>query len=102
MIRPLVRLADQHRYVVAVQKLDDASGAPHSPPEAFRRIRDKKTAGDPLLGPLGKRYEKQIFPVLAQAGVNRGDLLLAWDFTTRTEENAIGDMLAVREHMLGC
>ncbi|MBK7584904.1 MAG: hypothetical protein IPI67_32530 [Myxococcales bacterium] len=101
VIRPLVRLADQHRYVVAVQKLDDASGAPHSPPEAFRRIRDKKTAGDPLLGPLGKRYEKQIFPVLAQAGVNRGDLLLAWDFTTRTEENAIGDMLAVREHMLG-
>lgn len=100
VIRPLVRLADARRYVVAIQKLADASGAPHAAPEGFRRIRDRQTSGDPVLGPLAKRYEQEIFPPLTALGVARQDLLLAWDFTTRTEENAIGDMLAVRADVL--
>lgn len=100
VIRPLRRLVNDRRYVVAVQKLANAEGAPHSPPEAFRRLRDRRTSGDPVLGPLSKRYDKDVFPVLEAAGVARKDLLLAWDFTTRSEENAIGDMLAVRESVL--
>lgn len=101
VIRPLVRLLDERRYVVAVQKLSDASGAPHVAPEGFRRIRDGEAQGDPVLGPLAKRYESDVFPVLTAAGVKREDLLLAWDFTTRSEQSATGDMLAVREHVLG-
>lgn len=61
-IRPLVRLADARRYVVAIQSLTDSSAAPHVAPEAFRRIRDRKTAGDPLLAPLAERYEQEVFP----------------------------------------
>ncbi len=100
-IRPLVRLADARRYVVAIHSLTDSSGAPHVAPEAFRRIRDRKTAGDPLLAPIGERYEQEVFPPLEAAGVARDGLLLAWDFTTRTEANATADMLAVRDHVRG-
>lgn len=100
VIRPLVRLNDARRYVVAVQKLSDASGAPHVAPEGFRRLRDGQTSGDPVLGPLATRYQAEVFPPLEKLGVVREDLLLAWDFTTRTEQNAIGDMLAVRAHVL--
>jgi hypothetical protein len=100
VIRPLVRLDDARRYVVAFRGLTNPSGSPVAPPEAFRRVRDGKTKGDPVLGPLAKRYEADVFPVLAALGVERRDLILAWDFTTRTEENAIGDMLAVREQTL--
>lgn len=100
VIRPVVRLRDAHRYVVALKGLRRPDGTPHVAPEGFRRIRAGATEGDPLLSPIAAHYEKDVFPVLAQAGVPRGELLLAWDFTTRTEDNVVGDMLAVRGDVL--
>jgi len=100
VIRPLTRLRDGRRYVVAVQKLKDVSGAPLVPPSGFRRIRDGEAGKDAVLGPLGARYDAEVFPVLETLGVDRKDLVLAWDFTTRTEENATRDMLAVRADVM--
>jgi hypothetical protein len=100
VIRPLTRLKDATRYVVVIRGLVDHDGKPVAPPEGFRRIRDKKVAKDPILGPLGQRYESEIFPVLEPLGVERKSLQLVWDFTTRTEENATGDMQRMRELLL--
>lgn len=99
-VRPIVRLQGARRYVVALRKLFDPSGAPLTPPEGFRRIRDRETRGDPVLGPLAARYESELFPLLETAGVPRDELLLAWDFTVRSEDNAAGDMLAVRSDVI--
>jgi hypothetical protein len=100
-IRPLVRLRDGTRYVVAVRGLAGPGGAPVPVPEGFRRLRDREgAAGHPVLGPLAERYERDIFPVLEAAGVARDELLLAWDFTTATERNVTGDLLAIRDDVL--
>jgi hypothetical protein len=100
VIRPLVRLKDATRYVVAIRNLNDKDGKRIAAPEGFRRIRDKRAAKDPILEPLAARYESEIFPTLTTAGVARKDLQLAWDFTTRTEENATSDMLTVRADVM--
>lgn len=96
LVRPLVRLRDQTRYIVALRGLKAKDGGPVPVPEGFRRIRDGQTAGDALLEPLARHYEERIFPVLEAAGIPRAELQLAWDFTTESEENVTRDMLDVR------
>ncbi|OJT18140.1 hypothetical protein BO221_42390 [Archangium sp. Cb G35] len=96
LLRPLVRLRNQTRYIVALRGLRAKAGGRVPVPEGFRRIRDGQTEGDPLLEPLARHYEERIFPVLEAAGIPRAELQLAWDFTTGSEENVTRDMLEVR------
>lgn len=91
VIRPLVRLAPETRYVVGIRGLTGVDGASAPTPEGFRRVRD----GDPR-GEDRERYDAEIFPVLAEAGFERDALQLAWDFTTGSEERLTGDMLVAR------
>jgi hypothetical protein len=100
IIRPLVRLRDGARYVVAIQNLTVMSGDPIGAPAAFAAIRDGRAGGHEVLGPLAARYDAEIFPVLEAAGVTRSSLQLAWDFTVSTEEGSIGDMLAIRSDLI--
>jgi hypothetical protein len=100
VIRPLIRLQDAHRYIVAIHGLNDLDGQPLAPPEGFRRIRDSQTNQDRALRALAPHYEKDIFPVLENAGLSRHELQLAWDFTTRSNENMTRDLLAVREQTM--
>jgi hypothetical protein len=97
VIRPLVRLKNATRYVVAIRGLLDHDQQPVEAPEGFRRIRDQEAQGHGILGPLAGRYEDEIFPVLEDFGLERSELQLAWDFTTETTENVTTDMLTVRE-----
>ena len=100
LIRPLVRLRNGTRYIVAIRALRDRGGALIVAPAGFRRIRDGEAAGDPVLGPIALRYETDLFPALHAAGVDRADLQLAWDFTTQTEAHVTGDMLAIRADLI--
>ena len=97
VLHPLVALAHETRYVVALQGIRGADGGLLPAPEGFRRLRDSQSAGDPALNPLQSHFDQEIFPVLAQAGVARANVQLAWDFTTGSEAQADGDMLRVRE-----
>ena len=99
-MRPMVRLKNQTRYVVAIQGLSDASGAEIEAPEGFRRLRDGQAAGDPVLEPLAERFEEAVFPVLADFGLEREGLVLAWEFTTQSMENVAGDMLDMRADLM--
>lgn len=96
LIRPLVRLKNTTRYVVAIHGLLDHDQQPVQAPEGFRRIRDKEAGGHGILGPLAERYEDEIFPVIQGFGLERSELQLAWDFTTQTWEHVTRDMLTVR------
>jgi hypothetical protein len=100
VLRPLVRLQDGKRYIVALSNLTAADGSRVPAPEGFRRIVARRSAGDPVLEPLAKRYEKEIFPVLAARGIPRAQLTLSWDFTVRSEQNLTRDMLSVRDMTL--
>lgn len=99
MLRPVQRLQEGHRYIVALQAgLVASDGAAIEAPKTFAALRDKapQTAADALR----PHYEADVFPALAAFGVQRSKLLLAWDFTTRSEANATADMLAIRSQMM--
>ena len=96
MIRPLEELLPQTRYVVGVHGLAGAQGV-IAAPEGFRRLRDQQSGQDPLLEALQARYDETIFAPLEGAGLERGALQLAWDFTTASDESVTGDMMRVRE-----
>ena len=97
VMHPLIGLEERTRYVVAFQRLKGPDGVLVAAPEGFRRLRDSRSHGDPLLEPLQQRFDKDVFPVLKAAGLARADLQLAWDFTTGSDTSISADMLRVRE-----
>lgn len=99
IIRPLQRLDPATRYVVALRNLTLVSGARAEAPEGFRRLRDQVAGDDPALQPLA-RYETDVFAPLEGAGIPRDNLQLAWDFTTRSADDARRDMLSMRRNLL--
>jgi hypothetical protein len=101
ILRPLVTLEAETRYVVAVSGVAGRDG-PIPVPEAFRRLRDGRSAvgDDPVLAPLLERYDAEVFPVIADAGLDRADLQLAWDFTTGSDAHVIGDLSRARALVL--
>jgi hypothetical protein len=96
-IRPYVRLKESTRYVVAVRGVTDVDGGDVPAPTVFAALRDD-TAAAPA--ELRDRYASEIFAPLEELGVSISELDLAWDFTTRSREDAMGDMLSVRQNTL--
>lgn len=92
VIRPLERLRNRARYVVAIRGLRTREGAVIPPTEGFRAVRDRVGSSA-----LAARYEADVFPVLQRAQIDRASLQLAWDFTTESQELVTRDLRAVRD-----
>ena len=99
MIRPVVRLDDARRYIVAIRRVVDAGGAPIEPSPAFRALRDGEASCDPSVVARRDLYA-DIFARLEQAGVPRGDLQIAWDYTTASRANNTSRLLYMRDDAL--
>jgi len=104
IIRPAVRLENARRYVVAIRNLVDVDGVLIEPRLVFRALRDGLDGAADVCGsPCGAFVEKfggryaTIFDELAAAGVPRDDLILAWDFTTASDEALTGWMVSIRD-----
>lgn len=100
LLHPIAPLAYGRRYIVAMRGLVDAAGDPVAPPEGFRALRDGEALSDPDLLRQRDHYEADIFSVLDGIGVARGDLQLAWDFTTVSAASALGPLASMRERAL--
>jgi hypothetical protein len=98
MIRPVVRLRDATRYIVALRRLVSAAGE-IAPSPAFRALRDGESFDDPSIEARRTLYA-DIFARLEQAGVERSDLQLAWDFTTASRDNNTGWLVHMRDEAL--
>jgi hypothetical protein len=97
-IRPLVRLENSRRYVVALQRLSRATDSlPIPAPSGFAALRDGTPTTAPALEALRDRWETGVFAPLAELGVERSGLVLAWDFTTQSFEHVTRDMVRARE-----
>jgi len=96
IIRPLVKLEEQTRYIVAVRRLVTEAGDPVPAAPGFVRLRDATAAGHAILSQLEEHYEQNIFLPLASAGVDRAELQLAWDFTTGSVEHTQKALLQMR------
>jgi hypothetical protein len=99
LIRPVVRLKDATRYVVAIRNVVDAAGDPLAPTEAFKSLRDGTPTRDPALENRRALYD-DLFARLDRSGVPRRDLQIAWDYTTASRENNVGRLLHMRDRAL--
>ncbi len=96
MVRPVVRLEDGTRYIVAIRRLVDAEGEVLPANDAFQAL--KAGTGyedDPSIEQRRGLYA-DIFRRLVDQGVLVSELQLAWDFTTSSVEKNTSWMLHMR------
>jgi hypothetical protein len=100
MLRPVVRLKDATRYIVALRRVVDSAGASLAPSPVFQALRDGTGSGDPSVGRRRALYA-DIFGKLAAAKIDKSDLQLAWDYTTSSRANHTAALVHMRDDALG-
>jgi len=95
-VHPAVSLPEGHRMVVAVRDLVATDGTPIEPTDAFRALRDRLETTVPELE-ARRPSMNAVFADLTDAGVDRENLQLAWDFTVASEEGLSSRLLAMRD-----
>jgi len=99
MIRPVVRLKDATRYIVAIRRVQDKDGNVLPPPEVFKALRDGTESCDVSVTRRRDLY-KDIFARLDKAGIKKDDLQIAWDYTTASRENNTSRFIYMRDDAL--
>ena len=99
MLRPVIRLKDATRYIVALRRVKDADGNDIAPSDVFKALRDDTPSEDYSVRRRRTLY-KDIFERLEKAGVARDDLQLAWDYSTASRENNTQWMVHMRDAAL--
>jgi hypothetical protein len=94
LIHPGENLEYGHTYAVAMRRLKDSSGDKLNAPKWFKQLRDGKR---PAKGERAQqsRYD-HIFKVLKKAGIRRGNLYMAWDFTVGSRAGLTQNLLHIR------
>ena len=100
-LRPAQRLADDRSYTVGIRNLTDVHGAPLSPSDVFRALRDRIPTSSAAVEARRAEFERSVLLPLERAGIQRGSLLQAWGFRTASGRSAYGDLLAMRDDALG-
>ena len=100
IIRPARNLEEGERYIVALRNLRSAGGRKLKAGRGFRIYRDRiQTGARPI--ETRRRHFERIFRSLRKAGVRRGQLYLAWEFTVASERSLTGRMLHIRDDAFG-
>jgi hypothetical protein len=99
MIRPVVRLKDATRYIVAIRRVVDKDGKVIPPSPAFQALRDGTESCEPSVG-LRRALYDDIFSRLEKAGIKKDDLQIAWDYSTASRENNTQRFLHMRDDAL--
>ncbi|HTM23250.1 MAG TPA: hypothetical protein VL172_22165 [Kofleriaceae bacterium] len=96
-IRPAARLKGATRYAVGIRKslkAADGTDLPISP--GFAALLSGETTNHPLLERARPGYDA-VFAAFEAEGIPRDDLVVAWDFTTQSDEQLRSDMLLARD-----
>ena len=96
IIHPGVNLAEGTRYIVALRRMKDATGADIAPSADFLAYRDGTPTEEPFKE-ARRPHMDELFTTLAAAGIERDDLYLAWDFTVASRRNLTERMLFMRD-----
>jgi hypothetical protein len=94
LIHPGKDFTEGHTYVVALRDLRDASGNTIAAPSWFEKLRDHQPL-PPVERSQRGRYAR-IFAALDRAGIARGNLYEAWDFTIASERSLSSRLLSIR------
>jgi hypothetical protein len=96
IIRPLARLKPGGHYAVGIRNtVKDAAGKPLAPSPGFAALRDGTSFSHPRFDAV-KENAAQMFDMLAQAGVPKDELVLAWDFRIVSDEFLRTDLRTMR------
>ena len=97
LIRPGVNFDEGERYIVALRNLRDENGRIlRGASPAFKSYRDRKLTRNDRFEARREHFES-LFATLADAGVERGSLYTAWDFTVASERNLSERVLTIRD-----
>ncbi len=96
-IHPARNFESGHRYIVALRNLKNESGKKIAAPEGFRYYRDDLPSKKKAINKQRKRFEG-VFKSLRRAGIKRGNLYLAWDFTVASDFNIAQRLLSIRNN----
>jgi hypothetical protein len=96
IVRPARNFAEGERYIVALRYLRTRSGRTIRPSRGFRIYRDSLPSRNRLVERRRAHFER-IFRKLRKAGVPRGGLYLAWDFTVASRRSLTGRALHMRD-----
>ncbi len=96
-IHPAQRLGAGRRYIVAIRSVVDDAGAPLPASPAFAALRDGTPLPEEESVDARRELYGDIFWRLGQAGVDREELQLAWDFTVASDESNTGWLLHMRD-----
>ena len=97
IIRPLARLQPKGHYAVAIRNTVTApDGSPLPIPPGFAAMRDGKSFNHPLFAAVSKNATA-LFAGLAAAGVQKSELVLAWDYVTASDEFLQQDLTTMRD-----
>jgi len=98
-LRPSIVLEPGRRYIVAVRGLVAPNGRRVKPEPVFRALRDRSPTTIDAVEERRDRFE-DIFRTLRGVGVERGDLVLAFDFVVRSQDQLTRQMLTMRDDAL--
>lgn len=99
-LRPAARLGAGRRYIVAIKKTLKAAGGGEVPvPPGFAAIVSGQRTDHAPLEAMRPRQE-EVLDQLESYGLARGDLLVAWDFVTASDDELRADLLAARDAAL--
>ncbi len=96
IIRPMVQFERGERYIVALRNLRDSNGDLLPAPEVFRAFRDDILTDNAAIEERRPAMEA-MFSELQEAGVERSELYLAWDFTVASVRNITERLLHIRD-----
>ena len=98
-IRPGKNFREGRRYIVALRNLKRADGSVIEPQRAFRVYRDGIVTTSSAVE-ARRAHMEDLFGALGRAGIARGDLYLAWDFTVGSGQRIAGRLLGMRDKAL--
>ncbi|MBW2688155.1 MAG: hypothetical protein JRE19_19965, partial [Deltaproteobacteria bacterium] len=96
MLRPVVRLEDNTRYIVAFRNVTDGDGAVIEPSAEFAALRDGTSSEDESIEARRALYQ-DIFEKIEAKGWARDEIQIAWDFNTASDENNTQWLLHMRD-----
>ncbi|MQA99122.1 MAG: hypothetical protein GEU78_02320 [Actinobacteria bacterium] len=97
IVRPAVNFDEGTRYVVALRALKRSDGSVIEPRAEFTAYKNGSGAD----AARQQHLDTSIFGPLAEAGIEKDDLYLAWDFTVASEENLSERILHMRDISFG-
>jgi hypothetical protein len=97
MIRPGRRLENGTRYIVALRGLIGQDAQPIQPSAAFQALRDGTPSGSAAVEARRAAFEGVFAKLQNDCGIARSTLVLAWDFTTASDDKLTRWLLHMRD-----